>query len=519
MIFPILSMLIFLPLIGALVLIFARRDDLPFNRNVTLGVMVVILALAMGLFVAFPSVSGGANGMKFEENSPWIHIQQLGLQINYHLGADGISLLMILLTALISPIAFYASWNSIADRFRLFSIMFLLVETGVLGMFVAQDLILFYVFWEAMLIPMYFLIGMWGTPNKGSFAAIKFFLYTMAGSVLMLVAIIATYMLSTGTNPTELTTRTFDLTGMLQNLQTHPIAGNIQLWLFLGFAIAFAIKIPIFPFHSWLPEAYVEAPLGATIMMAAVFSKAGAYGLLRFGLPLFPAVVQELAPWFLTMGVVGVIYGALIAAVQQDMKRLIAFSSISHLGLIVLGIFSMSLGNKDLVAASTNSLTGASLHLLNHGVIIAALFLIVAFLEQRFGTRTLKDYLGLMRAMPVLAGFFLVIMLAAVALPGTNGFVGEFLILLGVFQTYPVFAVLGTSVAVLTAIYMLWMYQKTMHESPVKPHADVAHHDLKRHEMALLAPAIVLIFWIGLYPNPFLERLKDAVAWVLGGIK
>jgi NADH-quinone oxidoreductase subunit M len=510
---PILSILIFLPLAGALVLLLARRDEIEFNRNITLGTMLAVFVIAIGLFVIFPSQPTTPSAMKFEENLPWITIEELGIQTEYHLGIDGISLLLILLTALISPIAYYASWKSIGDRFRAFSIMMLLVETGVLGMFLSLDLILFYVFWEAMLIPMYFLIGIWGTA-KGSFAAIKFFLYTMAGSVLMLVAIIATYMLSTP----DLASRTFDLAGLLQNLQAHPEAiRDSQIWLFLGFAMAFAIKIPIFPLHNWLPEAYVEAPLGATVMMAAVFSKAGAYGFLRFGLPLFPDAVQDLAPLFLTLGVAGVIYGALIAAVQQDLKRLIAFSSISHLGLIALGVFSMSLGSPHLIEASRQSLTGASLHLLNHGVIIAALFLLVAFLEKRFGTRTLKDYMGLMRAMPVFAGFFLVMMLAAVALPGTNGFVGEFLILLGVFQTYAGFAVVGTSVAVLTAIYMLWMFQKTMHESPIKPHADSAKHDLQRHELALLAPVIVLIFWIGLYPKPFLDPLQDAVNWILGG--
>ncbi len=496
---------VFLPLLGAIALIMGRRDEHAFNRNLTLLIMGATLVLSIGLYLFF---NPATTGFQFDINQPWIQIKELGIKINFHMGADGISLLMLLLTALISPIAYYATAHAITDRFRLFSIMFLMVETGVMGMFVSQDLILFYVFWEAMLIPMYFLIGMWGTPQKGSFAAIKFFLYTMAGSVLMLIAMIATYMLSTP----DATARTFDLAGLLQNLKEHPIAVSTQVWLFLGFAIAFAIKIPIFPFHNWLPEAYVEAPLGATMMMAAVFSKAGAYGLLRFGLPLFPVALQEAAPWFLTLGVIGVIYGALIACVQQDMKRLIAFSSISHLGIIVLGLFAAGAS-----AGAQQSIAGASLHMFNHGIIIAALFLLVALLEKRFGTRALKDYLGLMRAIPKFSFVFMLIMLASVALPGTNGFIGEFLILLGVFQAYPVAAILGTTTAILSAIYMLWMYQKTMFESPVKLGAEVSQHELKRHEMVMFAPVILFILWIGIYPNYFLERLTSAVNFVLGG--
>jgi NADH-quinone oxidoreductase subunit M len=500
-----LLLAVFLPLLGAIGLILAQREEHTFNRALSLATMGATLLVSIALYLFFDPAT---SGFQFEINQPWIQKKELGIHINFHFGADGISLLMLLLTALITPIAYYATTKSITDRFRLFSAMFLLVESGVMGMFVSQDLILFYVFWEAMLIPMYFLVGIWGTPQKGSQAAIKFFLYTMAGSVLMLIAMIATYMLS---HP-DPAARTFDLPGLLQNLKEHPIALSTQIWLFLGFAIAFAIKIPIFPFHNWLPEAYVEAPLGATMMMAAIFSKAGAYGLIRFGLPLFPVALQDASPWFLTFGVAGVIYGALIACVQQDMKRLIAFSSISHLGIIVLGLFAAGAS-----AGAHQSLAGAALHMFNHGILIAALFLIVALLEKRFGTRMMKDYLGLMRAIPKFSFVFMLIMLASVALPGTNGFVGEFLILLGVFQAYPLAAVLGTSTAILSAIYMLWMYQKTMFESPIKLGADASKHELQRAELVLLAPVILFILWIGIYPNYFLERLTTAVNFILGG--
>jgi len=510
---PLLSLLVFLPLVGAIVLLGIKREQERLIKAVALGTILLVFLLAIIVFVGFkPEVAG----MQFEEQVSWI--SQFG--ISYHLGLDGISLLLVLLTALMLPIALGAAWdirnrNKNKKDLRTFVIMLLLVETGVLGMFLALDLVLFYIFWEAMLIPMYFLIGMWGGP-RGSFAAIKFFIYTLAGSVLMLVSILVLYFWSGRSS--------FDLPILMQ--ESIKLEPSMQLWLFLGFAVAFAIKIPLFPLHSWLPEAYAEAPTSGSILLAALFSKAGVYGFLRFGLNLFPAAFQQLSSLFLALGVVGIIYGALVAAVQRDLKKLIGYSSISHLGLIALGLF----------ALDRQSLAGSILQMFNHGIIIAALFLLVGLLQERFNTRMLPELRGLMRPMPAFAAFFLIIMLAAVGLPGTSGFVGEFLILLGAFQAQLVYAIIGTLTVILSAIYMLWLYQKTMHESPPQPTLYFGggsaaepiasayaytytykgkDKDLRWPELIMLIPPIVLIFFIGLWPQPFLERLDGAVIKLL----
>ncbi len=497
-----LSLITFLPAIGALLISFIPREREGAIRSAALAISLVTFALSMGLFITFnPAITG----MQFEEYAKWI--PQIG--ISYHIGIDGISLFLVLLTTLIVPLLLFAPWDAIRSRIKLFSMMLLVLETAVIGVFISLDLVLFYIFWEAMLIPMYFLIGIWGG-ERGSYAAIKFFIYTMATSVLMLVAIIALYFAGG---------QTFDL---LQ-LQKTKLDGWVQPWLLFGaFVAAFAVKIPLWPFHSWLPDAYSEAPTTGTILLSALMSKAGLYGLIRFGLTLFPDTLIEFAPYLLTLALIGIIYGALVAWAQKDLKRMIAYSSISHLGLVALGIFSfvpavqvissgigasaVSLSNPSVI-----SLSGSILQMINHGIIITALFLILAILWDRFGRRGLDDFGGIAHKMPRFMALFLIAMLASVALPGTNGFVGEFLILLGTFMTqYQIYAIIAATIAILSAVYMLWMTQKAFH-GPVGEHVEKKSSDLKMREGWVLVPLVILILWMGIFPNLWLDRIKPSV--------
>jgi len=479
-----LTLITFIPALGALFIGLIAREREALIRAVALITSVIAFALSVWLFFAFDPAQAG---MQFVEQRPWI--PEIGA--SYHLGVDGISLLLVLLTTLLVAFLLLAPWDAVKERHKTFSIMVLLLETAVIGVFLALDLVLFYVFWEAMLIPMYFLIGIWGGERR-SYAAIKFFLYTMATSVLMLIAIIVLYFASNA--------GTFNWT----SLQTLPLDHTLELWLFAAFAAAFAVKIPIWPLHSWLPDAYSEAPTAGTILLAALMSKAGLYGLLRFGVTLFPSAAVELAPYLLALALLGVIYAALVASVQKDLKRLIAYSSISHLGLVAMGMF----------AFSSLAATGSILQMINHGIIIAALFWAIAILMERFGKRGLDDFGGIMTRMPRFAALFLIFMLAAVALPGTNGFVGEFLILLGTFMTkYQAYAIIGTSIAILTALYMLWMTQRVFHGPTAVP-VDKAR-DLRPQEIALLAPIVALILWVGIYPKPLLDRISPSVQALL----
>lgn len=482
--FPVLSLITFLPVAGALIIGLLGREQKAAIRTVAIVTSFALFALALWLFLVYDGTRGG---MQFVEQLPWV--PRLGM--SYHLGIDGISLLLVLLTAFIVPLALLAPWEAISERLKTFSMMVLLLETALIGVFLALDLVLFYVFWEAMLIPMYFIIGIWGTPKAGP-AALKFLLYTMAGSVFMLVAIIALYSLGPAG------ARSFDLIA-LQTL-TPGWALALQAPLFLAFAIAFAVKVPLWPFHSWLPGAYTEAPTAGTVLLSALLSKAGIYGFIRFAFPLFPQAAAQFTPWLMGLALVSVVYGALVASVQQDLKRLVAYSSISHLGLVLLGVF----------ALSGTSVSGSVLQMVNHGVIIAALFWTVAAISGRAGgARTINDLGGLLRPMPRLAALFLVFMLAAIALPGTNGFVGEFMILLGTFTaSYRVYAIIGASITVLTAIYMLWMTQRIFHEEPRSARQFV---DLRPREVSLLLPIVLAIFWIGIYPKPLLGQLGSSV--------
>jgi NADH-quinone oxidoreductase subunit M len=426
--------------------------------------------------------------VQFVKHAAWIQ----GLDISYVVGVDGLSLLLVMLTTFLTPIALLASWEAVTVRLKEYVIFILFLEIGMLGVFLAIDLFLFYVFWEAMLIPMYFIIGIWGGHEK-IYAAVKFFLYTMAGSLLMLIAILWLGYYASTTPGGHFTTN-------LQSLyQVAPSAPhNIQVWMFLAFTLSFAIKIPLFPFHTWLPDAHVQAPTAGSVILAGVLLKMGTYGLLRFSLPLFPFAAFEFTPLLSTLAVVGIIYGALVAMVQTDIKKLVAYSSVSHLGFIVLGIFSMT----------EEGIQGSMIQMINHGLSTGALFLLVGMIYDRRHTRDISQFGGLAKQLPVFATFFMIVTLSSIGLPGLNGFVGEFLILLGSFKSlflgshlYTVFAATGV---ILSAVYMLWMFQRVMF-GKLSNAANQSLLDLSKRELAVLIPIVVLIVWIGVYPSTFLK--------------
>lgn len=476
---PLLSIIIFLPLLGATALLFFSRRAESAIKGFALGVSLLDFLVSLGVLFSFQS---GTAGFQLEERVPWI----AGV-ISYHVGIDGISLWLVMLTTMLTPIAILASFGAITSRVKEYMILFLLLETAMLGTFLALDLFLFYVFWEAVLIPMALIIGVWGTGRR-IYSAVKFFLFTMAGSVLMLVAIIALFFIAGG--------RSFDLTYVMG----APLSPEQQLILFLAFAIAFAIKVPMFPFHTWLPDAHVDAPTAGSVILAAILLKMGTYGFLRFCLPLFPAAAAQLSPLILTLAVIGIIYGAVVATVQPDMKKLVAYSSVSHLGFVMLGLFAFNM----------QGLQGSLIQMVNHGVSTGALFLIVGILYERAHTRLIAEFGGVARLMPVFAAFFLVMMFSSAGLPGTNGFIGEFLILLGAFRDEfsRWWAVAGATGVILAAVYLLWWYQRVM-QGPVKVHVPMP--DLQLREVLTLVPLVILVFWIGLYPNFFFSRSEASL--------
>ena len=486
----ILTLITFLPVAGAALLLFMRKASAGAIRNIGLGVSLVTLLLSIPLFSTF-DVSNP--GMQFEQSVPWI--PSLGIQ--YHVGIDGISLFLVLLTTVLTPIAILSSWNSIEKRVREYYLFMLLLETGMIGVFVALDLFLFYVFWEVMLVPMYFLIGVWGGQRR-IYAAVKFFLYTMVGSVLMLVAIIALYFLNGAT--------TFDFPAILANLQSGNLVLNPtqQYWLFLAFFFAFAIKVPLFPLHTWLPDAHVEAPTAGSVILAGVLLKMGTYGIVRFCLPMFPEATRELTPLISLLAVVGIVYGALVAMVQTDIKKLVAYSSVSHLGFVVLGIF----------ALNEQGLQGAMYQMLNHGISTGALFLLVGMIYDRRHTRLIDEFGGLADPLPVFSTIFMIVTFSSIGLPMLNGFVGEFLILLGAFDANLTFAVVAASGVILSAVYMLWMYQRVIFGEVTNP-KNKKLADLDFREKLVLLPLVVLIFWMGIYPESFLRKMDTSVNQVL----
>src|SRR5215210_1722102 len=498
---PILSILCYLPLAGALIIMFGMKSGQESTiRKFATGVVFLDFLLSIPLWFAFDR-----NGdlFQFRESAPWIE----SIGVRYEFGIDGIALLLVLLTTLLGVLAFLSSWSAIHTREKEYYIFLLLLQTAMLGVFMAMDFFLFYVFWEVMLVPMYFLIGIWGGPRR-LYASIKFFLYTLAGSVLMLLGILALYFYNSGGllgwkglgHPPS-----FSIT------QFHDIGASIppdlQLWIFLGLFFSFAIKVPMFPFHTWLPDAHVEAPTAGSVILAGVLLKMGTYGFVRFSLPILPDATRRLLPWMAALSIIGIIYGALVAMAQKDMKKLVAYSSVSHLGFVMLGVAAMN----------TQGVQGAVYQMLNHGVSTGGLFLIVGMLSDRRHTRLIAEFGGLKKVVPHLVAVFLIVTLSSIGLPGLNGFVGEFLILLGAYRWSPRAAAFAATGVVLSATYMLWMFQRVNY-GPVTHAENAAMPDLTGREILYLAPIVLLCFWIGLYPRPFFRILEKPINYVVAKV-
>jgi NADH-quinone oxidoreductase subunit M len=479
-----LSVLIGLPLVGAALLLFFPRDGKPAIRNFTLAVALAEFLLSLAVVARFDS---GTAAMQLVERAPWL--PQYG--IGYLVGVDGISLWLLMLTTFIMPVAILSTWAAVEKHVKEFMVFMLVLETAMVGVFVATDLFLFYIFWELVLIPMYFLIGVWGGERR-IYAAIKFFLYTFVGSVLMLVAILVLYFhhyAVTGTYTTD-----------LLKLYELAIPLKMQFWLFGAFFLAFAFKVPMFPFHTWLPDAHVEAPTAGSVILAAVLLKMGTYGFLRFAMALFPAAAADWTPYIAGLAVVGIIYGALVAMVQKDVKKLVAYSSVSHLGFVMLGLFAYNL----------QGIEGAILQMVNHGVSTGALFLIVGIIYERRHTRLISEFGGLAKVVPVFTLCFMIVTLSSVGLPGTNGFVGEFLILLGAFKTHKWLTVVAALGVIFAAVYMLWMFQRVMY-GKITNDENLRLTDMNAREIAYMLPMLLFVFWIGVYPQPFLRRMDASV--------
>jgi NADH-quinone oxidoreductase subunit M len=482
---PILSLLTFFPLAGALILLFIPQEKAGTLRVVTLLFAIVEFVISLPLFFVFDPTTAS---MQFVED--WWWVEAYG--ISYKVGIDGISLLLVLLTTFLTVLCILCSWKAITFRVKEYMISFLFLETGMVGALVALDLILFYVYWEVMLIPMYLLIGIWGDPKRRIYAAIKFFLFTMAGSVLMLIAILTLYFINLKATGKP----TFDVL----ELYKLGIPVGTQYWLFGAFALAFAIKVPMFPFHTWLPDAHTEAPTAGSVILAGVLLKMGTYGFIRFAIPLFPKAAFNLLPLISVLALIGIIYGALVSMMQPDLKRLVAFSSVSHLGYVMLGMFAFNM----------QGVQGSIYQMLNHGISTGSLFLIVGMIYERRHTRQIADFGGLSKVMPIYAAFFMIVTLSSIGLPGTNGFVGEFLILLGAFRSNVAYGVFAATGVILGAAYMLWMFQRVMFGKITKPENEKLK-DLNAREITILVPMVILIFLMGIYPKLFFSKMDVSV--------
>jgi NADH-quinone oxidoreductase subunit M len=487
----ILTVVTFLPLLGAAIIAFLPRGNSGRIRMVALVVSLLTFLVTLALLFGF---NGSGSGFQFEEVHAWI----ASPPIQYHLGVDGLSLILIVLTGFLTPLCVLVSWTGITERTKEFHLFLLALEAGTIGVFVSLDLFLFFVFWEVMLIPMYFLIGIWGHGRK-VYAAVKFILYTMAGSALMLVGIIFLYE----------RTGTFDYTQILASLSNGslPLTHTTESLLFWAFLVAFAIKVPLFPLHTWLPDAHTEAPTAGSVMLAGVLLKMGTYGMLRFCLPLFPGASREFAGLVSALAVIGIIYGALVSMVQPDLKRLVAYSSVAHLGFVVLGIF----------AFNTLGMEGAIYQMANHGVSTGALFMMVGMLYDRRHTRLIKDFGGLGKTMPVFSTFFMIVTLSSLGLPLLNGFVGEFLIIIGAFHARALWGSLAAVGVILSAVYLLWMYQRVfLGEVTNEKNREIP--DCNPRERWMLMATVAVIIFMGIYPQPFLRQMDVSVSQLLARV-
>ena len=494
-----LTLMTFFPLVGVLILLFISGEKKNALRWTALITSLVTFGISIWVLTMFD-----ASNPDLQLGRPYNWITVAGWNIQYHLGVDGLSILLVLLTTFLTPISILSTWTAVEERVKDFMIFFTLLEVGMLGVFLAQDLFLFYIFWEFTLVPMYFLIGIWGGPRR-IYAAIKFFLYTMAGSILMLLAILWL----------GIAGGTFSVPELILK---GGIPADIQWWLFLAFTAAFAIKVPMWPLHSWLPDAHVEAPTAGSVILAGVLLKMGTYGFLRFNIPLFPEATIKAAPWIALFATIGIIYGAAVSYAQSDVKKLVAYSSVSHLGFVMLGMF----------ALNAQGMEGAILQMINHGLSTGALFLLVGMIYEQTHTREIKVYGGLWKVTPVFGSIMLIVALSSMGLPGLNGFVGEFAILLGAFGSTaigsPWYAGISALGVIMAAIYILYMFQK-MFLGPqgeivdeVKKHGH-ALRDLNWREIATIVPILVFIFWIGLYPAPFFNLMAPAVEKLVAALQ